>query len=203
VSLLSSLKYSCVDNFRRMAWQSRECVTFSLFCFFTPLTRFQAVLHQLATHTLPLSFFATHYGSLTDDFAHHPNIRNMHMSTLLDDEKREVRNECTCWMESLVDIKNRSSSSCISLSTVLPQARSVLTSLISLVFPRKLLKGPMSFPKTLLASSRKNSKAGRRSLQRTGCHLLHKRTLFTYMVSLWEPPSCQRMRSESGKFWSG
>lgn len=51
---------------------------------------FQAVLHQLATHTLPLSFFATHYGSLTDDFAYHPNIRNMHMKTLVDDEKHEV-----------------------------------------------------------------------------------------------------------------
>ncbi|EIW78648.1 DNA mismatch repair protein Msh6 [Coniophora puteana RWD-64-598 SS2] len=49
-----------------------------------------AVLHQLATHTLPLTFFATHYGSLTDDFAYHPNIRNMHMSTLVDDEKREL-----------------------------------------------------------------------------------------------------------------
>ncbi|EKM76737.1 hypothetical protein AGABI1DRAFT_78171 [Agaricus bisporus var. burnettii JB137-S8] len=49
-----------------------------------------AVLHQLATHTLPLTFFATHYGSLTDDFAQHPNIRNMHMSTLVDDEKKEL-----------------------------------------------------------------------------------------------------------------
>ncbi|KAF5379188.1 hypothetical protein D9615_005989 [Tricholomella constricta] len=49
-----------------------------------------AVLHQLATHTLTLSFFATHYGSLTDDFAYHPNIRNMHMSTIVDDEKRDL-----------------------------------------------------------------------------------------------------------------
>ncbi|TFY82733.1 hypothetical protein EWM64_g1284 [Hericium alpestre] len=49
-----------------------------------------AVLHQLATHTLSLSFFATHYGSLTDDFAYHPNIRNMHMETMVDDEKREL-----------------------------------------------------------------------------------------------------------------
>lgn len=63
-------------------------------CFYTQddnkLTSVQAVLHQLATQTLALSFFATHYGSLTDDFAYHPNIRNMHMSTLVDDEKREV-----------------------------------------------------------------------------------------------------------------
>ncbi|KAL5499193.1 MSH6 [Sanghuangporus vaninii] len=49
-----------------------------------------AVLHQLATHTLPLCFFATHYGSLTDDFAYHSNIRNMHMSTMVDDEKCEL-----------------------------------------------------------------------------------------------------------------
>jgi len=50
-----------------------------------------AVLHQLATHTLPLTFFATHYASLTDDFAYHPNVRSMHMSTLVDDEKKEVK----------------------------------------------------------------------------------------------------------------
>lgn len=50
----------------------------------------QAVLYQLATHTLALSFFATHYGSLTDDFAYHPNVRNMHMQTMVDDERREV-----------------------------------------------------------------------------------------------------------------
>lgn len=50
-----------------------------------------AVLHQLATHTLSLAFFATHYGSLTDDYAYHPNVRNMHMETLVDDEKREAR----------------------------------------------------------------------------------------------------------------
>ncbi|EKM57980.1 uncharacterized protein PHACADRAFT_116507 [Phanerochaete carnosa HHB-10118-sp] len=49
-----------------------------------------AVLHQLATHTLSLSFFATHYGSLTDDYAYHPNIRNMHMATHVDDENREL-----------------------------------------------------------------------------------------------------------------
>ncbi|PFH50600.1 hypothetical protein AMATHDRAFT_80735 [Amanita thiersii Skay4041] len=49
-----------------------------------------AVLHQLATHTLPLAFFATHYGSLTDDYGYHPNIRNMHMSTIVDDEKRDI-----------------------------------------------------------------------------------------------------------------
>lgn len=49
-----------------------------------------AVLHELATHTLALSCFATHYSSLTDDYAYHPQIRNMHMATRVDDEKREV-----------------------------------------------------------------------------------------------------------------
>ncbi|KAJ6606598.1 muts domain V-domain-containing protein [Mycena vulgaris] len=49
-----------------------------------------AVLHQLATHTLPLSIFATHYGSLTDDFAYHPNIRNVHMATIVDEDKRDI-----------------------------------------------------------------------------------------------------------------
>lgn len=49
-----------------------------------------AVLHHLATHTLPLSFFATHYGSLTDDYQYHPNIRNMHMKTHVDDDLKQV-----------------------------------------------------------------------------------------------------------------
>ncbi|KIO19597.1 hypothetical protein M407DRAFT_30749 [Tulasnella calospora MUT 4182] len=49
-----------------------------------------AVLHQLATHTLGLALFATHYSSLTQDFVYHPNIRNMHMKTAVDDEKREL-----------------------------------------------------------------------------------------------------------------
>ncbi|KAK2461207.1 hypothetical protein APHAL10511_006734 [Amanita phalloides] len=49
-----------------------------------------AVLHQLATHTLPLAFFATHYSALTDDYTYHPNIRNMYMSTIVDEEKRDI-----------------------------------------------------------------------------------------------------------------
>lgn len=66
-----------------------------------------AVLHHVATHTLPLGFFAvssgwplvnsvskltsqTHYGSLTDDFAYHPNIRRMHMQTHVDDAQMAV-----------------------------------------------------------------------------------------------------------------
>ncbi|EAU89431.2 DNA mismatch repair protein msh6 [Coprinopsis cinerea okayama7 len=49
-----------------------------------------SVLHKLATHTLPLAFFATHYGSLTDDYAYHPNIRRMHMSTMVDEERQQL-----------------------------------------------------------------------------------------------------------------
>ncbi|KAF6764079.1 DNA mismatch repair protein msh6 [Ephemerocybe angulata] len=49
-----------------------------------------AVLHELATHTLPLAFFATHYGSLTDDYAYHPNISRMFMATEVDDEAHEL-----------------------------------------------------------------------------------------------------------------
>ncbi|KIY47863.1 DNA mismatch repair protein Msh6 [Fistulina hepatica ATCC 64428] len=49
-----------------------------------------AVLHQLASHTLCLAFFATHYGTLTDEFKYHPNIRNMHMRTQVDDDLREI-----------------------------------------------------------------------------------------------------------------
>jgi hypothetical protein len=32
----------------------------------------------------------THYGSLTDDFSYHPNIRRMHMQTQVDDERLQV-----------------------------------------------------------------------------------------------------------------
>ena len=32
----------------------------------------------------------THYGSLTDDYTYHPNIRKMHMMTNVDDEQRQV-----------------------------------------------------------------------------------------------------------------
>jgi DNA mismatch repair protein MSH6 len=63
-----------------------------------------SVLHHLATHTLPLAFFAvsftslasvrtddqTHYGSLTDDYKYHPNIANMHMQTHVDEDRRQV-----------------------------------------------------------------------------------------------------------------
>lgn len=72
-----------------MAWLSLGCVHIRVSVHLV-LTFVQAVLHQLATHTRPLCFFATHYGSLTDDYSYHPNIRNMHMSTIVDEEKRDV-----------------------------------------------------------------------------------------------------------------
>ena len=75
----------------RMAWRSPGLVKIrQLYHVLSDEKHFQAVLHQLATHTLPLAFFATHYGSLTDDFAYHPNIRRMHMATLVDEDKRDV-----------------------------------------------------------------------------------------------------------------
>ena len=42
-------------------------------------------------HKLSLSFLATHHGSLTDDFAYHPNTRNMHVKTMVDDGKQDLR----------------------------------------------------------------------------------------------------------------
>ncbi|KAJ1310950.1 hypothetical protein OPQ81_009462 [Rhizoctonia solani] len=49
-----------------------------------------AVLRELATKTLPLTLFATHYSSLTEMGEKHPNIRNMTMQTVVDDEKRQL-----------------------------------------------------------------------------------------------------------------
>ncbi|KAG8933876.1 DNA mismatch repair protein msh6 [Tulasnella sp. 419] len=49
-----------------------------------------AVLHDLATHTLGLALFATHYSGLTEDFQYHCNVRNMHMATAVDGDKREI-----------------------------------------------------------------------------------------------------------------
>jgi DNA mismatch repair protein MSH6 len=86
-----------------------------------------AVLHQLATHTLPLSFFATHYGSLADDFAYHPNIRNMHMSTVVDEERREVRIRFSNLVLRFLCGVSPSSFSCTNLLTVLRLAPLALT----------------------------------------------------------------------------
>jgi DNA mismatch repair protein MSH6 len=53
----------------------------------------EAILHQLATHTLPIGFFSTHYHMLTEAYLYpepHPNVRCQHMQTQVNDEKREV-----------------------------------------------------------------------------------------------------------------
>ncbi|BGP15722.1 DNA mismatch repair protein msh6 [Rhodosporidiobolus nylandii] len=49
-----------------------------------------AVLHRLATHTGCVGFFATHFTSLTEDYAYHPQIRLANMQTSVNDETREV-----------------------------------------------------------------------------------------------------------------
>ncbi|KAH7092791.1 DNA mismatch repair protein Msh6 [Auriculariales sp. MPI-PUGE-AT-0066] len=49
-----------------------------------------AVLHELATHTLALSCFATHYSSLTDDYAYHPQICTKYMATRVDPDTRQL-----------------------------------------------------------------------------------------------------------------
>ncbi|GAA5943171.1 uncharacterized protein JCM15063_005224 [Sporobolomyces koalae] len=49
-----------------------------------------SVLHRLATHVGCIGFFATHFTSLTEDFAYHPEIRCCNMQTHVDDETREV-----------------------------------------------------------------------------------------------------------------
>lgn len=49
-----------------------------------------AVLHRLATHVGPIGIFATHYTSLTADFAYHPQIRLCHMAFEVDEETRNV-----------------------------------------------------------------------------------------------------------------
>ncbi|GAA6021689.1 hypothetical protein JCM8202_004312 [Rhodotorula sphaerocarpa] len=49
-----------------------------------------AVLHRLATHTGCIGFFATHFTSLTEDYAYHPEIRLASMQTSVNDATREV-----------------------------------------------------------------------------------------------------------------
>ncbi|KAF8609778.1 DNA mismatch repair protein Msh6 [Ceratobasidium sp. AG-I] len=49
-----------------------------------------SVLRELATNTLPLTLFATHYSSLTEMGDKHSNIRNMTMETVVDDEKKQL-----------------------------------------------------------------------------------------------------------------
>lgn len=50
----------------------------------------QAVLHHIATHTGCVGFFATHYHSLAEEFASHPEVRNLRMQIYVDEEARRV-----------------------------------------------------------------------------------------------------------------
>jgi len=50
----------------------------------------QAVLHHVATHIGCVGFFATHYHSLAEEFAFHPEVRNMRMQIHVDEQARRV-----------------------------------------------------------------------------------------------------------------
>jgi len=50
----------------------------------------QAVLHHVATHIGCVGFFAKHYHSLAEEFASHPEIRNMRMQIHVDEQARRV-----------------------------------------------------------------------------------------------------------------
>ncbi|MCJ1471944.1 DNA mismatch repair protein msh6 [Lambiella insularis] len=50
----------------------------------------QAVLHHVATHIGCIGFFATHYHSLAEEFAGHPEIQNKRMRIHVDDEEKRI-----------------------------------------------------------------------------------------------------------------
>ncbi|MCJ1394214.1 DNA mismatch repair protein msh6 [Xylographa bjoerkii] len=50
----------------------------------------QAVLHHVATHIGCIGFFATHYHSLAEEFASHPEIQNKRMRIHVDDEEKRI-----------------------------------------------------------------------------------------------------------------
>ncbi|MCJ1319232.1 DNA mismatch repair protein msh6 [Xylographa vitiligo] len=50
----------------------------------------QAVLHHVATHIGCIGFFATHYHSLAEDFAGHPEIQNKRMRIHVDDKEKRI-----------------------------------------------------------------------------------------------------------------
>lgn len=50
----------------------------------------QAVLHHVATHVGCVGFFATHYHSLAEEFAEHPEITPRRMRIRVDEETRTV-----------------------------------------------------------------------------------------------------------------
>ena len=50
----------------------------------------QAVLHHIATHVGCIGYFATHYHSLAEEFASHPEVRNKRMRIHVDAERRQI-----------------------------------------------------------------------------------------------------------------
>ena len=50
----------------------------------------QAVLHHVATHVGCIGFFATHYHSLAEEFASHPEVQNKRMQIHVDEQARRV-----------------------------------------------------------------------------------------------------------------
>lgn len=50
----------------------------------------EAVLHHLASHVQPVGFFATHYGSLGLSFQNHPQIRQLRMGIVVDQNSRNI-----------------------------------------------------------------------------------------------------------------
>lgn len=50
----------------------------------------QSVLHHVATHVGCVGFFATHYHSLAEEFASHPEVLAQRMAIHVDDEERRV-----------------------------------------------------------------------------------------------------------------
>ena len=50
----------------------------------------QAVLHHIAAHVGCVGFFATHYHSLAEEFAGHPEVRNRRMRIHVDEGRKEI-----------------------------------------------------------------------------------------------------------------
>ncbi|CUS22564.1 LAQU0S06e00914g1_1 [Lachancea quebecensis] len=50
----------------------------------------ESVLHHVATHIQSLGFFATHYGGLGLGFKHHPKVKPLKMSIMVDEQSREI-----------------------------------------------------------------------------------------------------------------
>lgn len=174
------------------------CSVFAKSC--TEQAILQAVLHQLATHTHALSFFATHYGSLTDDFAYHPNIRNMHMSTLVDDDKREVSVMKIIRLSTPQNVLTCCSwSSCTNSSKASLRRPLVPMSLILLESQSKSLNGRTSCLRTSRGNSKRRSRARRRTRVQASFLSLPKPTSHICATLLLARGSCQATRFDRSR----